>query len=571
MSTHKYFDYLCVAAIIVSLLLCLIPTDHYTQAQEIAEPDLGYADHLFDTSYVHTIDITIDNWEEFLTTCPDEEYADCSVTIDGETMDLVAIRSKGNGTLSTVANNGSSRYSWKIEFDHYEDGKTYHGLDKLALNNLVQDNTYLKDYLAYEIMRQFGVAAPLCSFAYVKVNGEELGLYLAVESIEDGFLQRNFGSSHGHLYKPDNLTFSNGMGMDMGAMAGMMSEMMAMELPLDETAIRTAFTNHGYDIAPLDGLDFSGVTFVELMNVMNQLSEEQSAVLFEAMQPAMMEAMESMGSANGGSFFSAAPDVLLQYVDDNPNSYPYIFSSAKTEITRADKLRLIASLKTLSAYTNLETVLNMDQVLRYFVVHNFIVNDDSYTGFLVHNYYLYEENGRLSILPWDYNLGYGSYYGNDPNGTVNYPIDEVLTDRPMQSWIFSNEAYTQTYLSLYEEFVEQVDMQGILDKAIVLISPYVQKDPTAFCTYGAFEAGAAVLKEYCVLRRESVLRQLGGNTEPVDAGHLRLADMGTSNSAGGVGGGMGLDIMPMVTNTLSFLATVVILIVAIRALRRNKQ
>jgi spore coat protein CotH len=29
----------------------------------------------------------------------------------------------------------SERYSFKIEFDHFNDGETYHGLDKLALNN----------------------------------------------------------------------------------------------------------------------------------------------------------------------------------------------------------------------------------------------------------------------------------------------------------------------------------------------------------------------------------------------------------------------------------------------------
>ena len=53
-------------------------------------------------------------------------------------------------------------------------------------------------------------------------------------------------------------------------------------------------------------------------------------------------------------------------------------------ISDGDKKRLIGSLKSLSQYEDLENVLNMDGVLRYFVVHNFVVNGDSYTGNQVH-------------------------------------------------------------------------------------------------------------------------------------------------------------------------------------------
>ena len=56
---------------------------------------------------------------------------------------------------------GSDRYSFKIEFDQYDGGKTYHGLDKLCLNNLIQDNTMMKDYLTYRLMGEFGVMSVL--------------------------------------------------------------------------------------------------------------------------------------------------------------------------------------------------------------------------------------------------------------------------------------------------------------------------------------------------------------------------------------------------------------------------
>ena len=43
----------------------------------------------------------------------------------------------------------------------------------------------MKDYLSYRMMQEFGVDAPLCSYAYITVNGEEWGLYLAVEGVEE--------------------------------------------------------------------------------------------------------------------------------------------------------------------------------------------------------------------------------------------------------------------------------------------------------------------------------------------------------------------------------------------------
>ena len=70
-----------------------------------------------------------------------------------------------------------------MEFDHYDNSKSYYGLDKLNLNNLIQDNTMMKDCLVYRLMGEFGVASPLCSYVYLTVNGEDWGLYLAVEGV----------------------------------------------------------------------------------------------------------------------------------------------------------------------------------------------------------------------------------------------------------------------------------------------------------------------------------------------------------------------------------------------------
>ena len=555
MSTHKHMDKICLVAAILSLILCAVFMNGEALGIQAASKVMGYENRLFDTSKVHTIDIIMDDWDTFLDTAQSEEYSVCSVVIDGEAISNVGIRGKGNTSLRTVASMDSNRYSFKIEFDQYDSTKTYHGLDKLSLNNIIQDNTYMKDYLTYQMMNAFGVAAPLSSYAYITVNGEDWGLYLAVEAVEEAFLQRNYGSDYGDLYKPDSMDMGGGRGNGRDfempeSMAGQENtgnqppggrgnkgNMMPGQFggfPIDEETLRTALEESGLDPTVLDGIDFDNVTMEDIQTVLASLGEETVRKVMRSV----------MGSGNmqmpdGGGRGMGSSETKLQYIDDDPDSYSAIFESAKTDVTAADQSRLISSLKQLSQYENLAEVVNIEDVLRYFVVHNYVVNGDSYTGSMIHNYYLYEEDGRLSMIPWDYNLAFGAFQGNDASSAVNDDIDAVLSDQPMQAWIFSDEAYSQQYDALYAELREQVDVQAIIDNAYQLIAPYVEKNPTAFCTYEAFRTGVETLKEFCALRSESVRLQLAGSSETVDAGTLDVSAMGSMG--GGMGGFRGRD------------------------------
>ena len=537
---------------------------------------------------MHTIDIVIDDWDAFISTATSEEYSLCSVVIDGEAVKNVGIRGKGNTSLSSVSSMGSQRYSFKIEFDQYDSTKSYHGLDKLSLNNVIQDNTYMKDYLTYQMMNAFGVSAPLCSYAYITVNGEDWGLYLAVEGVEDGFLQRNYGYNYGELYKPDSMSFGGGRGNgkefdisdftdenggfsfsfgesstapdtgstnpfgsgsfmpDMGSFgSGSTVPDMSGSNPFGDGSSMPDMGSFGGSTMPNMG-SFGGSTMPNMGSTEpsdGSSTEEEST---SSSRPSRGESGSSgserpdmggfsMGGFSMGGFGMGSSDVKLQYIDDNASSYSNIFNNAKTDITEADQNRLIASLKQLSEYRDLEQVVDIEKVLRYFVVHNYVVNGDSYTGSMIHNYYLYEEDGQLSMIPWDYNLAYGTFSGGNGSSSVNESIDDVLTDRPMQAWIFSDEAYTEQYYALYAEMLQTVDPQAIIDHAYALIAPYVAKDPTAFCSYEEFEKGVAAIKSFCAFRSESVALQLSGSDETVTAEGLNISDMGTMG--GGFGGG----------------------------------
>lgn len=536
MATHKNFDKVCCVVLALCLALTALFMNGESLGLQAAAREMGYESRLFDTASVHTIDIVMEDWEGFLETAQGEEYSLCSLVIDGETYENVAIRGKGNASLTQVEQYGNSRYSFKVEFDHYDNALNYYGLDKLSLNNLIQDNTMLKDYLCYQLMGSFGVDAPLCSFVYITVNGENWGLYLAVEGVEESFLQRNYGSGYGELYKPDSQSMDGGRGNGGAFSLGDWQQEAA-----GETGGAAAGSQDTFPAAP-DGLD-SGFPGQE------GFSPGTEGEMPEGGAPELPEDPE------GGGFSMGSDDTALLYTDDAYSSYQNIFDNAKTDVTDSDKDRLIASLKQLNAQENLEEVVDVEEVIRYFVVHNFVCNFDSYTGSMIHNYYLYEEDGQLSMIPWDYNLAFGGFLGSsDATALVNYPIDTPVSggtvdSRPMLAWIFSSEEYTQLYHQYFSQFLaEWLDSGSFsqtLQQVVDLITPYVEKDPTKFCTTEEFQAGVEALEDFCLLRAQSVQGQLEGtipstddrqsadSSSLVDASSVDISAMGTMENGGG--------------------------------------
>lgn len=443
MSTNKNIDKICIGAILFALLIVVLMCNGEKVGIKSADKTLEYEKRLFDDSRVHSIDIIMDDWDEFIDSALKKKYASCTLVIDGESYPNVAIRTKGSSSLTSVAAQDSPRYSFKIEFDHYKKDISYYGLDKLSLNNIISDNTYMMDYLCYNMMNELGVNAPLCSYANIKVNGKDFGLYLANEGLEDAFLQRNFGKDIGNLYKCEGS----------------------------------------------EGEDFEAE--VEQMKKDMQNWDD-------------MEYEEEDGDPD------AYKDMNLEYIDDNPKSYDTFFSHAKTKISEEDKKRLVSAIKKLNEKKELKHAIDIDKVIRYMVVQNFVVNGDSYTGESAHNYYLYEKDGRLQMVPYDYNMSFGTYDAIDDTVSVNTPIHDALQNRPMQNWIFSNKTYIKKYNDCYRTFVKDNHLIEKIQKVNNLIAPYVAKDRTKFCTYEQYQKAVDALSQFCKLRMESIQGQLDG-------------------------------------------------------------
>ncbi|MFH1468092.1 MAG: CotH kinase family protein [Pseudomonadota bacterium] len=132
-------------------------------------------------------------------------YFHADVTVDGEPHADVGLRKKG-----FIGSDSSVRPSLKLRFDEYVDGQTHEGLDRLTLNNGQQDPAVISQCLGYEIFRAAGIPASRCSFAHVTVNGEDLGVYSNVESVEPPMLARWFDDPQGDLWEGQGSDFREG-------------------------------------------------------------------------------------------------------------------------------------------------------------------------------------------------------------------------------------------------------------------------------------------------------------------------------------------------------------------------
>ncbi len=512
------------AVVLSGLAVTAVLAAVYLWAWKAEETDsrFAYAEHLFREGAVNEIDIQIaeEDWQDILENPLAEEYHRANVVINGEMAGNVAIRTKGNTSLTFVASSDSDRYSFKLDFDYYEDGGNYYGLKKLNLNNNYSDSSSMREYLSYKILDAMGVPVPGCGYTHITVNGEEWGLYLAVEAIDEVFLETRFSDASGDLYKPEGM---GGTGADL--------------------------VYRGDDISLYTGL-----------NPKTNENGDGSAVL------ALMRALESG--------------------------------------------------------EGLEETLDVDEALRYLAVNTALANFDSYLGGTTHNFYLYEQDGVFSILPWDYNLSFGGFGGGKvdiydpvsgmggqgggrfpaeqdgnnapeekeipveraevPEGETAVPPDmgsmpkgmEFPTERnenmpemgmsfdsnrrrmeapegmpdfsgtgekPLVTTLLENEEYLEAYEGYLRELAEIYLSREYLTKQIEsihdLIAPYVKQDATAFYTFEEFERASSTGPEdeyslvyFGVNMAESILNQLAGGEPTFDTSRLK---------GGGFGGGKG--------------------------------
>ena len=360
--------------------------------------------------------------------------------------------------------------------------------------------------------RYLGADASLYNCAEISLNGEYFGVYLALEAVEESFLMRNYGTGDGKLYKPDS--------MQMGG--------------------------KGFEGEPPRHADFPDGKLPDFEDGMPPGGGDFELADGEGRKPPEKKgsgAGPSMGGGNGAD---------LNYTDGELSSYSDIWDGEVTDTGKMDHGRVVTALKNISEGTDLEKYLDVDNILKYMAVHAFSVNLDSLSGNMAHNYYLYEYNGMLNILPWDYNLAFGGMNQGPENGAsdaINDAVDTPFAGTEFFDALLEDEAY----LSRYHGYLRQLAQEYVLDGRFQQvyqgirrrIDTLVAADPTALYSYEEYEAGAEMLYQTVMLRAESVKGQIDGaipatdeeqRADPsmlVDASEIDISAMGVMDMGGG--------------------------------------
>lgn len=126
------------------------------------------------------------------------DYTRCTLIENGTTT-LKSIGVKLKGAAGSYRD-FDDRPGLTLNFDKYKKGQRWHGMEKIHLNNLVQDETYLSEWLGTQIFRAASYPAPLTGHVHLWINDRDMGIYVLREGFDARFLKREFGDNDGNLY-----------------------------------------------------------------------------------------------------------------------------------------------------------------------------------------------------------------------------------------------------------------------------------------------------------------------------------------------------------------------------------
>lgn len=465
---------------VVALQICCLGMNSQTTQEK------NYAETLFTLGKIASIDIHMPDstWQAIVGNPSDKKYHTCSVTINGEAFDQVAIRTKGASSLDDVKTMKSDRYSFTLKLNKYRKGQKYHGMTKLLLNNNIWDATQMKDAVVYDMCRYIGLPAPLTNYVRISLNGKYFGCYLMVEAVDKHFCRRNYPDEETNIYKP--------------------------------------YHNLAYE-----GEDMKNYSEIANFNKVN------------------------------------GDEVSMQ--------------------------RVVAALRSVEEGKDIEAHIDVENIMKYMALQTIVVNYDCMTGHNTQNYYLRESDGKISLIPWDYNLAWGGYpddegdfgdfgsfgdfegfsdWGNfnpsempqwdempmsesfwskeDVKKIVNFPIDTPFSCDLSKRTFFMNLLANETYKSRYyhylkllcNKYIKGGGFQKIVATINKEIGTFVGTEDNAFYSNKRFHEAMRTFDTLLQKRAASVLGQIKGTipstwdaqkAEPeklINSDDINLSDLG---------------------------------------------
>lgn len=321
-------------------------------------------------------------------------WVPCSFTFNGKEWYKVGIRYKGNSSLTNAHRSNTDKYPFKLDFDEFEDtypaikNQRFYGFKQLNLGSNFDDNSFMRERVASDMFRNFGVPAARTAFCEVYLNrgngANFVGIYTLTEEVDNTLAQSQFADENGNLYKPDG-----------------------------------------------DAASFK------------------------------------LGSYNE------------EELDKKSNEDEHDFSDVKSlyDVINSD----LRSTDVTTWQSNLESVLDVDQYLKWLAANTVMQNWDTY-GLMTHNYFLYNDGGKLVWIPSDNNESLNS--NGKMGGPLSLSLSEVGDSWPLINYILKIESYKLKYNGYLNGFVTNVFETSAMTKVYndyrSLLKTYAEKETNAF-------------------------------------------------------------------------------------------
>jgi len=481
---------LAIGAICLGLVLLLLARP------DIFLPSVKQIDP-FPKGKVATVRIVMPqaSWQRLMANPLAEQYVRADFWFEGQRYPNVAVRPKGNSSLMSAAGSGSKRLSFKVDFNMLNKAQTFCGVKKLSLNNGWSDPTLIREALAYEVFEQMGIPVPRTAFVDLWINDMHLGLYTQVEQIDKTFLARYFPNPSGNLYKPEfgaaGLNWTREDAERQAQQVGPQPQQRLLEINLGGSRLaelialleaETSADTNSPGPMPGFGPPPMGAAGQPL---------GPPAPGFQPMPPAQPPFGRGMPGGRGfgpgrGPFGGG---LLVEAV------------GLKTNENLADHQGLFRLLDVLnrcpeqSFPEQIGQIFDVDLWLRYLAVSVAIVHLDNYIG-MGHNYYLYESQGRFTVLPWDLNMAFGTFNMGIPTAEpADYPIDQPsrMSDRPLAARILAYKPFLDRYHQYLRQLLDGPLAPGVLESRIEqlsqLVRPYVPQEQLADFDKGLDQGG----------------------------------------------------------------------------------
>jgi hypothetical protein len=167
-------------ALAIAVVMALCPAAAIAQS----------TDDLFNPAVVQRVDLLMhsSDWEKLKENFQENTYYPADVSWNGLVARNSGIRSRGFGSRS------ATKPGLRVDFDRYATDQTFLGLKSIVLDNLTQDASGIRESVSMRMFARLSVPAPRESFARVYVDGQLIGLYAIVESVDKDLLARVYGA-----------------------------------------------------------------------------------------------------------------------------------------------------------------------------------------------------------------------------------------------------------------------------------------------------------------------------------------------------------------------------------------